>query len=632
MTDLAKLVVRLEAETSKYQSELEKAEKRLSGFERNTNEAARKIGVAAGAATAAAVLGYGAMVKAAIDAADEGAKLARSTGLTTEALSELQYVAGQSGVEDLGGSLVKFNKAIVEAAEGSKAQQAAFADLGVKITDANGKIRRTEDILSDAAEGFAGYGDGAKKSSLAMDLFGKTGAEMISFLSLGKKGLAEGREEARLFGQSIGGETAAASEQFNDNLSRMGALAQGVANQTAAELAPALAKVTDRFVEAAKKGDLLGRASAAISTGFKIVVSGALIVSEAFASTGRQIGAVAAAFIAASRGEFAQAWRILKEGAADVKTGYVELKGTIADLWAETDKLAVSSEQAAQKADAPYRRIEASAKAATVKVAELSQQTKDLMALEEQQRAEAKQLSESVRTPIESYNAEVARIEKVYGYGFSMAEDRTRALTKANDDYLDSIGLVAPKLEETGESLSVYAEQAAKNSQDAFAEFLFDPFENGTEGMVDSFAKALQRMAANAAAAKLFDALNSESGGFNLTNFLGSLIGVSASAPVAVGAVDFANQDPFGAVQYLPGRAHGGRVSANDPYMVGERGKELFVPDVSGLIVPNQNIGGSTVNNYLTIQSSNGMVSPATQQQLMTKMGIATQRAMRRNA
>ena len=45
----------------------------------------------------------------------------------------------------------------------------------------------------------------------------------------------------------------------------------------------------------------------------------------------------------------------------------------------------------------------------------------------------------------------------------------------------------------------------------------------------------------------------------------------------------------------LEGRAEGGRVEAGTPYMVGELGKELFVPDVSGDIVPNDQLGPSII-------------------------------------
>lgn len=56
--------------------------------------------------------------------------------------------------------------------------------------------------------------------------------------------------------------------------------------------------------------------------------------------------------------------------------------------------------------------------------------------------------------------------------------------------------------------------------------------------------------------------------------------------------------------QYLAPKAAGGPVSANTPYIVGEKGPELFVPSGSGTIIPNnkmQTTGGVTnvTNNYI---------------------------------
>jgi lambda family phage tail tape measure protein len=50
----------------------------------------------------------------------------------------------------------------------------------------------------------------------------------------------------------------------------------------------------------------------------------------------------------------------------------------------------------------------------------------------------------------------------------------------------------------------------------------------------------------------------------------------------------------FSALIGPPGRALGGPVSANSPYMVGERGPELFVPRSAGNIIPNNQLGAST--------------------------------------
>lgn len=45
----------------------------------------------------------------------------------------------------------------------------------------------------------------------------------------------------------------------------------------------------------------------------------------------------------------------------------------------------------------------------------------------------------------------------------------------------------------------------------------------------------------------------------------------------------------------IPGRANGGTVGSNKPYMVGEVGPELFVPSSSGSIIPNHALGGSVI-------------------------------------
>ena len=51
-------------------------------------------------------------------------------------------------------------------------------------------------------------------------------------------------------------------------------------------------------------------------------------------------------------------------------------------------------------------------------------------------------------------------------------------------------------------------------------------------------------------------------------------------------------------------RAIGGPVSAGVPYMVGERGPEMFVPGSSGTVIPNNRLGGgAAVINHITIQT-----------------------------
>jgi hypothetical protein len=84
-------------------------------------------------------------------------------------------------------------------------------------------------------------------------------------------------------------------------------------------------------------------------------------------------------------------------------------------------------------------------------------------------------------------------------------ENRAKAefdkLGKAyNESFLD------PAKKGTDE-MSQFSIQAARNMQDAFAELLFDPFNSSTGDMVDNFATALRKMAAEAVSAQIFDSL-----------------------------------------------------------------------------------------------------------------------------
>lgn len=66
------------------------------------------------------------------------------------------------------------------------------------------------------------------------------------------------------------------------------------------------------------------------------------------------------------------------------------------------------------------------------------------------------------------------------------------------------------------DSMSEFAVQAAHNMQTAFADFLFDPFKDGLDGMAVNFLKVIKRMAADAAAASIMEGLlgkSSKSGG-----------------------------------------------------------------------------------------------------------------------
>jgi hypothetical protein len=100
---------------------------------------------------------------------------------------------------------------------------------------------------------------------------------------------------------------------------------------------------------------------------------------------------------------------------------------------------------------------------------------------------------------IDPVNALVRQLSKLDKFdGYIDPEILAAARLKINAQ-IDALGSAKEKVSE----LNTFAEQAARNIQDAFADFLFDPFDKGIKGMLDGFIDMIRRMLAEAAAAKL---------------------------------------------------------------------------------------------------------------------------------
>ena len=207
-------------------------------------------GLIAGASIAALGVGVTALVMPVARVGDEFFKLSQKAGVSVEALTALDYAANLSGVsaERLGKALQKLSIAMFDSqfggAEGSKALKA----LGVSATDTAGQLRPAEQVLLDLADKFANMPDGADKAALGMKLFGEEGIAMLPFLNQGRLGIASLMDEAQRLGLVMSEDVARASEVFNDNLTRMTAIFEGVQRQVGAAVIPVLADFTEQVI------------------------------------------------------------------------------------------------------------------------------------------------------------------------------------------------------------------------------------------------------------------------------------------------------------------------------------------------------------------------------------------------
>lgn len=129
------------------------------------------LGVAASIA-GTAVVGLGVRV---LQIAGEMEDIAGSTGIASGVVNSfatsLIFAGGKA--EDAGNILQRLNQSVQEAAAGNETLQKSFQALGVFVTDANGQIRPTQDILQDLTRRFQTGGLSAAEFTASIDILGK---------------------------------------------------------------------------------------------------------------------------------------------------------------------------------------------------------------------------------------------------------------------------------------------------------------------------------------------------------------------------------------------------------------------------------------------------------------------------
>lgn len=231
---------------------VKKSTDKLSAFERTTGKIGRSMTKAgtvmlgASAAVGGSILAVG---KSTADYAGDMYDMARGAGIGVEAFQKLAYAGRMSGVETekLSASLVKFDRMVAEAAGGNKTYMQTFEDLGIKIKDSAGNLRQPNEIFEDVADIFHNTEDGIGKTALAVELFGKSGADLIPMLNDGKAGLKAFYAEAERLGLVLSDETTAKGDAFSDQLENIGEQVKGVKLQLGATLIPALSAAAEKI-------------------------------------------------------------------------------------------------------------------------------------------------------------------------------------------------------------------------------------------------------------------------------------------------------------------------------------------------------------------------------------------------
>ena len=203
--------------------------------------AMRGVGIAiaaTAAAAVAAVAGSFRLTQGMAQTEDQAGKTANMLGLSVEALTRMQHVAGLTGVNitTMNTAMQRQARRVSEAAKGTGEAVAAIAELGIEAK-ALAALAPDQQFLriAQSMEKIPAPGD---RIRLAMKLWDTEGVKLVTTINAGSEAIAVMMAESDLLGATITGETAASAAAFNDELLRLEATITGMTRLLTNELKP----------------------------------------------------------------------------------------------------------------------------------------------------------------------------------------------------------------------------------------------------------------------------------------------------------------------------------------------------------------------------------------------------------
>ncbi len=256
MAALGRLVAELALDSAQFTEGLKRAEKGFADFERSLGKAAtgaltsfagQLLAIETASRVAdAAIKSFTETVKgmAAIDDATE------KTGAAAESIAKLQAQAKISGqaFEPLESALIKLNKGLSGSEDETKGAGKALEFLGINAKDAQGKMRDAGEITIEVAKKLSEFSDkGPLKAALAMDLFGKSGAQLLPLF----KDMASNAQELE---NVFVGNTEAADE-YEKAIARLALQSEQLRRVVVSEILPAINDFLTAILNLKKEGD-----------------------------------------------------------------------------------------------------------------------------------------------------------------------------------------------------------------------------------------------------------------------------------------------------------------------------------------------------------------------------------------
>lgn len=298
---LGSLTVSLGLDAAEFTSGLSKAEYRAKQWGDNFVKSVELVRVAA--------LGSAAGIGAAFVALDAQLTqvsgfqdLAEKMGDSAEAIASLKPASDLSGVslETLSAASIKLTASLAKTDDESKGVALGLKSIGLEL----GAFKALSPVqqIDAVAKAMAGFEDSSEKTAAAVQIFGKSGAELLPLLG----DLANGAERQITLTQA----QIMAADEYSKATDRMRGSLSTFAMVASAEAAPQMTQMVKLLEEVERhssgSGTQIGVLHGALAGGKKIMETAILLGSDlafVFKMTGNEIGGMAAQLAALARGD-----------------------------------------------------------------------------------------------------------------------------------------------------------------------------------------------------------------------------------------------------------------------------------------------------------------------------------------
>jgi len=494
-------------------------------------------------AATASLTAIGVVVGTSTARIDRLVKTSEKLGIGVEFLQQFRFAAEQVGIrtETADMALQRFSRRVAEARKGTGEAKDTLTQLGIALFDSSGQARAIEDVMFDVADAMSETTDASEMVRQSFKFFDSEGVDLVALIKNGSVDMKEFFRDAENLGAVLSQESAKGVADFADAFTRVKTGIKGVTDQFTAGLAPVLEQISEDFaqfiIDTNAEIEKLGFESLGqyLATEFLDII---LTITEVLEGTFNTI--IGLVNSVTERG---------------ISLGLIEESENAKALRAELDTLGTAVNQ-------QLHRGSAFASTKLVFTEEEEKRRREILELLEKENLIAKlNFSET-----KGYIKEVQKLvrEGIAGTTITVTED-------GDDEVSRFVRTATQALEnfkkDTIESMMVKGfENAFKTAEDALMSFL-ETGKLNFKDFVNSVVKDLMRI--------------------RIREFL-----TGGDGEGAKGALD-------ALFSLFTPKEKGGSVTSGQPYMVGEKGAELFVPNRSGTIVPNHQLagaGGITIN------------------------------------